>query len=170
MTAKPNPAHASPSLRRALVVFSGQTELWWLRFLRRGFRHCFVVMELPGTQEGHGTQDGQGAQEGQGGRAWALYNPLSVGTQLAVWPDVDEATLRAWLVEQGYRLAETHVQPLRVRVYGWRPYTCVEGVKRVLGLHAPGVFTPWQLYCAIKKYNKRKIILDNAACLGYNSH
>lgn len=152
MTVKPE------NLCRALVVFSGQTELWWLRFLRPGFRHCFVVMEIPA------------AQDDQAATAWALYNPLSVGTQLAVWPDVDEATLRAWLLEQGHTLVETHVKPLRGRVYGWRPYTCVEGVKRVLGLHAPGVFTPWQLCQTLKKNNNRKIVLDNSISLGYNSH
>jgi len=28
----------------------------------------------------------------------------------------------------------------------WMPHTCVEAVKRVIGLHARFIITPWQLY------------------------
>ena len=114
--------------RRALVAFSGQTELVWLHVLRPGFRHCFAVVE---TESQSGT--------------WMLYNPLSNGTQLALWPHANEKTIRAWLCQHGYCVIETHTQPISTRTYGWRPYTCVEAMKRVLGLHAPAVFTPWQL-------------------------
>jgi len=124
----------------ALVVFSGQTELAWLHLLRPGYRHCFVLVESPGEPE----VDVRRA-------AWVLYNPLSSGTQIAVWPSMDKTTISDWLCQQGYTVVETHARPTTARVFGWRPYTCVEAVKRVLGLHAPAVFTPWQLFKAIKK-------------------
>ena len=146
-------------VRRALVVFSGQTELPWLRLLRPGFRHCFVLIESRG-------QDVLGA-DAEGG--WVLYNPLSNATQIALWPLHDEETIRAWLAQQGYTVVETHVRPLMARVLPWRPFTCVEAVKRALGLHESGIFTPWQLYTLIKNDNEEKIILDYSGALGYKS-
>ena len=36
---------APPLYSRALVVFSGGTGVAWLRWLRPGFRHCFVAVD-----------------------------------------------------------------------------------------------------------------------------
>lgn len=135
------PVRTVAAKRRALVVFSGQTELAWLRMLRPGFRHCFVVLEF----------------EGEGGaHNWVLYNPLSNGTQVDVWPSGYDAALHAWCAERGYEIVETRVNPLTTRLFSWRPYTCVEAVKRVLRLRKPWVFTPWQLYRTIKNTEKEK--------------
>lgn len=128
---------------RALVVFSGATELRWLRLLRAGYRHCFVVVELdPAWQPG-----------------WLLYNPLSVGTQVSLWPAVDAEVLRDWLDGPGHEVVETRVNPRRAALFAWRPYTCVEAVKRVLGLNAPRVWTPWQLRqrLIIQKIGKKSL-------------
>lgn len=144
---------------RALVVFSGQTDLAWLRVLRRGYRHCFVLIEGRSP----------GVPECQAARGWVLYNPLSNATQINLWPLQDEETIRAWLSQQGYTVVETYVRPLTARVLPWRPFTCVEAVKRALGLHARGVFTPWQLCQRIKTDKKEKIILDVSQSLGYKS-
>jgi hypothetical protein len=165
-----------------MVVFSGQTELAWLRLLRPGFRHCFALVEHSGG-EWNGAQGSaqesvqESAQEsaqgsalgsewdgdrgGDGGLVWVLYNPLSNGTQLAVWAKINAADLQEGLRQQGYRVVQTYARPASARLYGWRPFTCVEAVKRALGLHAPWVVTPWQLYRVLKKINNRKIILDN---------
>lgn len=126
---------------RALVAFSGRTELTWLRLLKPGYRHCFAVVEAPGGGDG----DVPG---------WLLYNPLSVGTQMALWPGVDAAELRAGLEAEGFDVVQTRVRPLGRRGLGWRPFTCVEAVKRVLGLRAPAVLTPWQLRQHLNKYEK----------------
>lgn len=142
-----------------LVVFSARTELAWLRLLRPGFRHCFALVENRGGENADGIADGT-ADVGGRRASWLLYNPLSNGTQLALWAGIDAADLQEGLRRQGYRVVKTHVRPIGARLYGWRPYTCVEAVKRVLGLHAPWVFTPWQLYRYLKKSDKRKIVLD----------
>lgn len=137
-------AQLPASQGRALVVFSGQTDLLWLRILRKGYRHCFVVVETPT----------------QNGATWVLYNPLSNGTQVEHWSIGDESVVRAWLVGQGYRVVETYVRPLNARLFGWRPYTCVEAVKRVLRLHAPAVTTPWQLCKFLNnEINQKKITI-----------
>lgn len=126
---------------RALVAFSGRTDLKWLRLLKPGYRHCFAVVEAPGGRDGDAPR-------------WLLYNPLSVGTQMALWPGVDAAELRAGLEAEGYTVVQTRVRPLGRRVLGWRPFTCVEAVKRVLGLRAPAVLTPWQLRRYLEEYEK----------------
>ncbi len=112
--------------QKAWVAFSGQTDLPWLKILKPGFRHCFVLLN-----------DGQ---------SWLTLDPLSNNIELAVHhhlpPDFD---LPRWLESQGLRIVETVIakQP------GPAPFmlfTCVEAVKRVLGLRGRFIFTPWQLY------------------------
>lgn len=132
---KDDKGNTAQSTQRALVVFSGKTELTWLRMLRPGFRHCFVIIENISHE---------------GAVSWVLYNPLSTGTQLAVWSSANDETVRIWLVQQGYEVLVARAIPATERVFCWRPYTCVEAVKRLLGLHAPQVFTPWQLFNALK--------------------
>ncbi|KAF0139569.1 MAG: hypothetical protein FD153_922 [Rhodospirillaceae bacterium] len=48
-----------------LVVFCDNTDLWWLRFLKRGFRHCFVAL--------------------CDGRHWVTIDPLSHYTDVAAY-------------------------------------------------------------------------------------
>ncbi|MBI2240414.1 MAG: hypothetical protein HYU59_06370 [Magnetospirillum gryphiswaldense] len=108
---------------KALVCFSGVASLWWLRLLRPGFRHCFVAVRQ--------------------GPFWVVTDPLSHRT--AVWIEaVDDLAgfyRRHQLVVVATRLVDPPKRPVP-----WRPYTCVEAVKRILGLRAPWVLTPWQLY------------------------
>jgi hypothetical protein len=114
----------------ALVVFGDATTLRWLRLLRPGFRHCFLAVN--------------------DGRHWITYDPLCHSTEIAVQPVPAAFDLAAWYRAQGHVVVETRIR----RGNGgdgrgtmpWRPFTCVEAVKRALGLDAPDVWTPWQLY------------------------
>lgn len=122
--------------RRALVVFSGQTDLGWLRVLKPGFRHCFVAVEVGG--------------------GWVVVNPLCHVTDLAVVHGVDAEGLA-----DGYRQAGLTVVPVRTRRPSprsarWRPFSCVEEVRRILGLEARWVLTPWQLFRHIQDENEKK--------------
>lgn len=111
---------------RAVVVFSGRTDLWWLRLLKPGFRHCFVALA------------------GAGG--WVVIDPLSHYTEIAPLALPAEYDMAGWYRAAGLVAVEA-APGLPPRVPApWRPYSCVEAVKRVLGLHAPRVMTPWQLY------------------------
>jgi len=112
---------------RALVMFGDRADLPWLKILKRGYRHCFVVIE------------GEGA-------LWVICNPLSHYTELGIMAGTGAAAIATHYRALGYRVLETRVTQPPKRSAPWRPYTCVEAVKRVLGLHAPGVLTPWQLY------------------------
>lgn len=113
--------------QKAWVVFSGQTEISWLRFLKPGFRHCYVLLN--------------------DGERWTSVDPLShvmeVSTHHHVPADFD---LPGWLQSRGNRVVQA---PLRRDITKPAPFmlfTCVEAVKRVLGVHSRGIITPWQLY------------------------
>jgi hypothetical protein len=125
-----NNARSSPDSAEeagdALVVFVDDCSLKSLRFLRRGFRHCFVVVR---TRTG-----------------WVICDPLSHRTDLAFVEGCNAAELTRWYRDHGLRVIATRIRPAPLRPAPIRPYTCVEAVKRVLGMHAPWILTPWQLY------------------------
>lgn len=139
--------------RRALIAFSGETDVKILKFLKPGFRHCLVAIESGDSETG------------QGGN-WAFYNPLVDATELTtlVGP-VDR--VRGQLETAGFRVIETRTfEPVWAGV-SWRPFTCVEAVKRALGIHAPAIITPWQLFKHVKKNSRaEENILDNDLNIG----
>ncbi len=110
----------------ALVVFRDQTEIAWLRGLRRGFRHCAVWVRA--------------------GDLWIVQESLSNRTILGVWTADREADLVAALHAAGHLVVRARVRPAPRRLAPPLPFSCVEAVKRVLGIHAWRVLTPWQLY------------------------
>ncbi|HSK38647.1 MAG TPA: hypothetical protein VK943_02660, partial [Arenibaculum sp.] len=75
-------APPSAGLPRAWVVFCGQADLVWLRLLRRGFRHCFAVLN--------------------DGERWITVDPLSPCLEVAVQPVPAEFDLPRWLRERGH--------------------------------------------------------------------
>ena len=115
----------------ALVGFVDNGGLWWLRALRPGFRHCFVaVRDEP---------------------FWVVLDPLSHHTLVRVETEDDLASGYRRL---GITVVATRLRSPPPRPAPWRPYTCVEAVKRVLGIHAPWVLTPWQLYLWLRSEEK----------------
>ncbi len=110
----------------ALAVFSGAADVAWLEVLKPGFRHCFVVVDC-------------------GGR-WVVHDPLLHRTEIAVLAGVGDRELAHWYRQRGFRVVPCRVQtpPSRLAPLGF--YTCVEAVKRILGIHARRVITPWNLY------------------------
>jgi hypothetical protein len=110
-----------------LVIFADHAGCAWLRLLRRGFRHCFVVLR-PGP-------------------VWVACEPLKDRIELdvlALPPDFD---LAAFYGAQGHRVLQGRPPaPSPRRPFAPAPLTCVTVVKRLLGIRAPWVWTPWQLY------------------------
>jgi len=120
-----------------LVVFSGQADLRWLRLLRPGFRHCFVVL---------GSPDG-----------WVSLNPMAHRTDLTVLSVPTDFDLAGWYRGQGLTVVETVPYLPPRRQAPWRPYSCVEAVKRVLGIHDGFVLTPWQLFRYLENRGKKSL-------------
>ena len=107
----------------AYVAFGGHPTQWWMRFLKKGFYHCALVLG--------------------NGRDWILIDPLVHFTDLIVLKNAD---VIGGLKAKGYRLIRTTPQipsrtPLRIR-----PLTCVEIVKRFLGINDAKIWTPYQLF------------------------
>lgn len=117
---------AAPLYARALVVFSGQTGVCWLRWLKPGYRHCFVAVD--------------------DGIEWLTVDPLLHRLEIRA-----SGLPSAFDLAAEYRrmaLAVIEVVPLAVpmRCAPFGLFTCVETAKRLLGIRARWVFTPWQLY------------------------
>jgi len=111
--------------QKAWVVFSDETDLKILKILKRGFRHCFVLLN--------------------NGKHWIAMDPLANRTEITVPETPIDFDLPLWLKTQGYI-----VQPARIMSFrSPAPITilsCVELVKRVLGIRKRRIITPWQLY------------------------
>ncbi len=120
--------------RRAVVAFSGQTQLWWLRLLRPGFRHCLVAVE-----------DAAG---------WIVIDPLSHRTEIAVLPPSPGFDPAAWFRAGGLAVVETRIRDVPRQPAPWRPYSCVEAVKRVVGVPDGRILTPWQLFRFFQREGK----------------
>ncbi|HPQ50353.1 MAG: hypothetical protein KDJ26_01235 [Alphaproteobacteria bacterium] len=115
---------------KALVVFSDETDLWWLKFLRRGFRHCFVVIQIHDR--------------------WVVIDPMLHFWEVSI-PDVSiDFDLARWFREKGMRVVETCILSPSRRCYPPIFLSCVEVVKRVVGIHKPWIKTPLQLYRFLK--------------------
>lgn len=122
----------------AVVVFTNQAGLPWLRWLKPGFRHCFAYLPVA--------------------RGWIAMQPLSHRLLLEMpdWPPVSPYALARHLRGQGYcALAVPLIEPPR-RLAPPLPFSCVEAVKRLLGIHSWKIWTPWELYLHI-----RNITLDD---------
>ena len=122
--------------QKAWVVFSGQADLFWLRILKPGFRHCSVLLN--------------------DGAHWITFDPLSNYTDVMVHNLPQDFDLPLWLKDRGHKVVPAHIErPLNPAPF--MPFSCVEAVKRVLGLHKRFVLTPWQLYRHLKKQNDQPL-------------
>jgi hypothetical protein len=111
--------------REALVVFEDRSDARLLRWLRPGFRHCFCLTG--------------------GDRRWTLCDPLKSHLAIVSIDGLTAPDLARRLGTPGRRvlhgmLGTSDPSP------SLRPLTCVEIVKRLIGLQAPCVVTPYQLY------------------------
>lgn len=124
---------------KALVCFTGKTEIRWLKPLHKEYRHCFALLQT--------------------GNRWILYNPLSHRTDIQIFPDMPAPHLRRHLEESGHHVVECKRRPdSPLRLAPVFPYSCVEAVKRLLGLHKRSILTPYQLHRELKEHLMNKIL------------
>jgi hypothetical protein len=124
---------------QALAIFHGEGAGFWPRVLgRRGFRHCFVALN--------------------DGRAWIELDPRGDG--LRVSAEVAAAVdLAAHYRALGYAVVVTQPAAATQRYRLPWVFTCVETVKRVLGLLGWWLWTPYQLYRHLETYDHGKPVL-----------
>jgi hypothetical protein len=119
----------------ATVGFSDGAAFAWQRaLLAPGFRHCFVALN--------------------DGAAWLLHDPLVPRTELVLLPVEPNFDLAAHWRAHGLRAVTVRLAPASRRFWWPAPFTCVEAVKRVIGLRAPFVLTPRQLHDALEKIGR----------------
>lgn len=107
----------------AFVGFGGLPRFWWMRFLKKGFYHCFIIL-------------------GNGYR-WILIDSLSHFTDAIILKNVN---IPKSLEKLGYHIiCCTTTEPARSKAT-LMPFTCVETVKRFLGIKNRFILTPYQLY------------------------
>lgn len=112
----------------AIVGFGGEPRLWWMKFLKKGFYHCFVVL-------GNGFE-------------WILIDPLAHFTDTIILKNVD---VKGYLSSKGYKLVTATPQIPAYSKPKFAFHTCVENVKRLLGIKNPYILTPYQLFCFLDK-------------------
>ena len=107
----------------AYVAFGGERTRWWMRFLKKGFYHCALLLG--------------------NGRDWILIDPLVHFTDVIVLKNV---RIREVMQAKGYRLIRTTPRIPNCTQLQLRPMTCVETVKRFLGIRSFKIWTPYQLF------------------------
>ena len=124
----------------ALVVFSPEVQLWWLRFLKKGFKHCFAVLS---------NQDNL-----------VIIEPLRNRTEVCVMSAFPLDRLQNLLEANGYITVRTDIKQHTGNAVSLGIFSCVEMVKRLLGIHNALILTPYRLYKFLNKDKNMKIILD----------
>jgi hypothetical protein len=119
--------------REAWVCFTGETELWWLRALKKGFRHCFVIA--------------------RNAEHWLAIDPLSPHLEITILPIPHAFDLPHWLQQNGVTLSKANIRRDQHKSAPLFICSCVEVIKRFLGIHNRSIVTPHQLYQFLLQQN-----------------
>lgn len=119
------------------VIFSDETDLWFLKPLRDGFRHCFILMQ----------QDNR----------WVLIDPRSDKTEIEILPHPHHFNFPRFFMEQGKTVVKVPTIHTPRKIASILPVSCVEIIKRFVGLHQWWVVTPYQLYRSLLKIQKKGV-------------
>ncbi len=120
-----SPSTIRPVGQSLAVVIFGSSRLSYLQILKPGYQHCMIA-----------TQD-----VGQ----WHLMDPLSNGLAVVALGPANVEDIVGSFQAQGFDAVPVQRRAPIAREMPIAPFTCVEAVKRALGLHARWVVTPWQL-------------------------
>jgi len=114
------------------IVFTGKTDLKILRFFKKGFKHCFIILRTP--------------------FGWATIDPLYLNTDINFYDDEDHKTsLPEWFSGQGCVVVHTQTMQPQYKIQMPGIYSCVESAKKIIGLNKFFILTPWQLYKYLNK-------------------
>lgn len=127
----------NPEQTKIWIIFSGQADLPWLKILKPGFRHCLILLH--------------------DGRNWLTIDPMLNHLDVIIHYDIQEGVnFPALLRAQGHTVMSAKMDRSRKTPAPFMLLTCVEVIKRLLGLHKFFIFTPWQLYRHLEKLNANK--------------
>jgi hypothetical protein len=124
--------HRAP--KQVWVAFSDESSVWWLKWLRPGFRHCFAIFH--------------------DGRYWTTVDPLLGRIQIMNHDAPQDFDLLLFLRNNGLHIVSTQINTDMSHRFFPTLCTCVEVVKRLIGVHRVTIITPWQLYKFLQQQNK----------------
>lgn len=138
----------SGAARTVIVVYTGDTGFRLLRLLRPGFRHCFAIVQVAPY--------------------WIVMDGLSDRIAVAVLVPESLAEYLVSLHARGYRCQVARARRSPSPGLRLRPFSCVELVKRLLGITDRGILTPFLLFKHIDAFNvdikKQNINMYRAGC------
>lgn len=127
-----------PQYEKLFVVFIGKTDLPWLRILKPGFRHCYIM----GLQQG----------------LWFSIDPLANQIEFIIHNLPPHYRLEDWAAAHGGKAVQVNFESLQMRMMPVEMFTCVAFVKRFLRIRRRRIITPYQLY----RYLEEKRVRENA--------
>ena len=107
------------------VVFSPFTNFKILKFLHLGFKHCFVILENCGN--------------------FFIVDPLAFKIEVSSFY-LGKDNLFPYLQKMGMTVVKTNIKGDFKTNWHFSIFTCVEVVKRILGISKISIITPYQLY------------------------
>lgn len=119
--------------RKSFVVFSPNTEIWYLFWLRKGFKHCYLIIQDNGK--------------------WISIDPMSSHIDVVVHNLASDFCLATWLKDEGMCVVPVRHRKPVVKSLPASWVSCVEVTKRVLGIRNWWIWTPYQLYKHLEKDN-----------------
>lgn len=146
-----NLASTSPGV---LVIFHGGSEIPLLRFLKPGFKHCFALIKCQSDIANDKTEPDPPSSDAHGRPAqdaWIVVDPLSHQTEVGYYAGFSAQELTERFEAYGCRVVPYELYQAPKRVPYFRPYSCVEVIKRILGILDLRIVTPWQLYQRLTK-------------------
>ena len=124
-------------INHCYIVFTDNTSLWWLKFLKSGFRHCYVLIEFKENQ-------------------WLEINPMSNQLFISVRKIENKEDYFSYLRKKSQaKIIKTRIfqAPLKTAPIG--VFSCVEMIKRLVGIHSFFTITPYRLYNKLKIVGKK---------------
>ena len=125
VAARQSPTIIRPAGQSCAIVIFGPSQLAYLKVLRDGYQHCMIAV--------------------QSGPSWQLIDPLSNAFCLTELGIAHPEEIISSFVEQGFDAVFTQRRAPIAAEMPLGLFTCVEVVKRVLGLRNRWIMTPWQL-------------------------
>jgi len=114
------------------VVFSNGSNLFWLKLLKRGFRHCFVILG--------------------NGENWIAIEATLSRTYINL---ITDQNYPDFLRKRGFTVIRSKIYPYFVsKMPKFAIFSCVELVKSVLGINSSKLQTPYSLYRFLHKPRK----------------
>jgi len=124
------------SMTTTWLVFTNETDLKRLKILKKGFRHCFAIMQ-------------------QSDR-WILIDPRSNKTDIRLLAHPIHFNLPRYFKSQGHHIVKLQTIKTPQKVAPILNISCVGLMKRFIGLHAWFIITPYQLYRHLNRLNNKK--------------